>query len=248
MVVSSVTPLTPAAMPVQRLGSSRSDWRSRPRMMRNSSDSAVASSGTAPFCLVLAAEVDEQRRVAAVVEDHVGAAAVGPAQRPVGAPPVLLERLALPGVDRDAGRVLGGAVADDDRRRGVVLGREDVAGGPAHLGAERGERLDEHRGLNGHVQGPGDPRARERLAVGELGADGHQARHLVLGERDLLAAEGGQPEVGDLEVGLGGRSGGGHAVSVRSSVRKRPGGGCAWPARSAASRRRRPRRAGSPRR
>ena len=49
--------------------------------------------------------VDEQRGVAAVVEDHVGAGAVGPAQRLLGAPPVLLERLALPGEDRDALRV-----------------------------------------------------------------------------------------------------------------------------------------------
>ena len=40
------------------------------------------------------------RRVAAVVEDHVRSTAVGQAQRLLGAPPVLLERLALPGEDR----------------------------------------------------------------------------------------------------------------------------------------------------
>ena len=33
-------------------------------------------------------------------------------------------------------------------------------------------------------------------------ADRHQAGHLVLGERDLLAPEGGEREVGDLEVGV----------------------------------------------
>ena len=37
-------------------------------------------------------------------------------------------------------------------------------------------------------------------AVGVLGAQRHEAGHLVLGELDLLAAEGGQGEVGDLEV------------------------------------------------
>ena len=41
-------------------------------------------------------------------------------------------------------------------------------------------------------------------------ADRHQAGHLVLGEHDLLAAELGKREVGDLEVGLGGHGGGGH--------------------------------------
>ena len=41
----------------------------------------------------------------------------------------------------------------------------------------------------------------QRLGVGVLAADRHQAGHLVLGERDLLAAELGKREVGDLEVG-----------------------------------------------
>ena len=48
---------------------------------------------------------------------------------------------------------------------GVVLGGEDVAGGPAHIGAERDQRLDEHCGLDGHVQRPGDPDALEGAAA-----------------------------------------------------------------------------------
>ena len=89
----------------------------------------------------------------------------GQRQRLLGAPPVLLERLALPGEDRDARGSLGRAVgADGDRGGGVVLGGEDVAGGPAHLGAERDERLDQHRGLDRHVQRAGD-RARPSAAA-----------------------------------------------------------------------------------
>ena len=71
---------------------------------------------------------------------------------------------------------------------------------PAHLGAERDERLDQHRGLHGHVQRARDARALQRLLRGELLARRHQAGHLVLGEADLLAAEVGEREVGDLEV------------------------------------------------
>ncbi len=153
--------------------------------------------------LELAALVHEQRGVAAVVEDHVGTA-VKAVQRLLGAPPVLLERLALPGVDRHALRVLRGAVrADDHGRGGVILGREDVAGDPANLGAERDQRLDQHRCLDRHVQRAHDLRAGQRLGVAVLAAGRHQAGHLVLGQTDLLAAELGQRQIGDLEVERG---------------------------------------------
>ena len=107
------------AMRVKRSASCSSERWSVARMTRCSSLSALVGIRHGAGLLVLDALVDEQRDVAAVVEDHVRALAVGPAQRLLRAPPVLLERLALPGEDGDAG--LG------DRRRGVVLGREDVA-------------------------------------------------------------------------------------------------------------------------
>ena len=94
----------------------------------------------------------------------------------------------------------GAVRADDDGRGGVVLGGEDVARRPAHLGAERDERLDQHGGLDGHVQRAGDARTLERQHLGVLAAQRHQARHLVLGQPDLLAAELGQRQVGHLVV------------------------------------------------
>ena len=103
--------------------------------------------------------------------------------------PIFLERLALHGEHRDAGR--------GDRRGGMVLGREDVARGPAHLGAERGQRLDQHRGLDRHVQRAGDARALQRLRRAKLLAQRHQARHLGLGDLDFLAAEIGEADVLD---------------------------------------------------
>ena len=151
--------------------------------------------------LELGALVDEHRRVAAVVEQHVRRAAVRPRQRLLRAPPVGLERLALPGEDRHAARRLRRPLgADRDRGRRVVLRREDVARRPAHLGTERDERLDQDGRLDRHVQRAGDPRAAQRLRAAYSRAHGHQAGHLVLGEADLLASPLGQAEVGDLEV------------------------------------------------
>ena len=81
---------------------------------------------------------------------------------------------------------------DHDGGRRVVLRREDVARHPAHVGAQFRQRLDQHRGLHGHVQAAHDARAGQRLAASVAGANGHQAGHLVLGETDLLAAPLGQ--------------------------------------------------------
>ena len=203
MVVSSVTPLIARGHPgpLRRVGLQRALQQAehdrelgvrRRRRVRHLAG-----------LLVLDALVQQHRGVAAVVEDHVRAlrlavGAVGPRHHLLGAPPVLLERLALPGEHRDALRVLDGAVrADGDGGRGVVLGGEDVAARPAHLGAELDERLDQHGGLDRHVQRAGDAGAGERLGRAELLAQGAQAGHLVLGEVDLLAAERGEREVGD---------------------------------------------------
>ena len=141
----------------------------------------------------LDAEMDEQRRVAAIVEDHVGRAAVGPFEDAVLIVPVVGELLALDRKDRRA--------AGRDRGSRVVLRRIDVAGGPAHVGAERAQRLDQHRGLDRHVQRARDARAAQRLLGAIFLARRHQAGHLGLGDGDLLAAPFGKANVLDDVVG-----------------------------------------------
>ena len=104
-----------------------------------------------------------------------------------------------------------GMPACGDRGGGMVLGRIDVARGPAHVGAERSQRLDQHRGLDGHVQRAGDARALQRLLRAVLLARRHQAGHLGLGDLDFLAAPVGERDVlDDVVAGLGLRLGSGH--------------------------------------
>jgi hypothetical protein len=122
--------------------------------------------------LEFVALVNEQGHVAAVVDDELRASCcLGSEARCERAVPVFVERLALPREHRRAGR--------GDRGGGVVLGREDVARGPAHVGAQVLQRLDQHRGLDRHVQRAGHAHALERLGGGVFLADGHQAGHLV---------------------------------------------------------------------
>mmetsp|Transcript_32455 Transcript_32455/g.84092 ORF Transcript_32455/g.84092 Transcript_32455/m.84092 type:complete len:454 (-) Transcript_32455:346-1707(-) len=69
--------------------------------------------------LSLAALVDEEGGVTAIVHNQVAAVRAGPVEALLSAPPVLLQGLALPGKAR-------GAIARDGSS-GVVLGGEDVA-------------------------------------------------------------------------------------------------------------------------
>ena len=160
--------------------------------------------------LELETPVDEKRGIAAIVHDEVRTGAVRPQERLLRAPPVLLERLALPGEDGNPARVLRRPVrTQGGGRGGVILGREDVARDPAHVRPQIGQRLDENRRLHGHVQRAHHLPARQRLRVAVLGPHRHQSGHLVLGEADLLAAPLRQAQVGDLEGRSAGRSPGG---------------------------------------
>ena len=132
----------------------------------------------------LVAFVNEKRHVAAVIDDQLRTFAVRERDRLVGAPPIFLEALALPGEDRHA--CLG------DRGRRMILGRKNIAARPAHLRAERDQRLDQHRGLDRHVQRTGHAHAGERFARRVFFADRHQSRHFLFRDGDFLAAPIGQ--------------------------------------------------------
>ena len=81
----------------------------------------------------------------------------------------------------------------------MVLGREDVARHPPHVGAEVVQGLDEHRGLHRHVQAAHDAGAPERRLAGVLLPQRHQPRHLLLGQADLVPSERGERQVRHLE-------------------------------------------------
>jgi len=134
--------------------------------------------------------VDEKGGITTVVDDEVRTTAGTPVKGALGAPPVLLKGLTLPGED-------SGAVAGDGGS-GVVLSGENVAGAPADLGAEGGEGLDKDGGLDGHVEGAGDAGPLEGLRWSELGTASHETGHLNLRKLDLKAAKVGLRKVLDL--------------------------------------------------
>lgn len=137
--------------------------------------------------------VDEGGEVTTVIEDEVELLAVLEGRELLlQAPVVLLIGLTLPGEDRNTG--------SGDGSGGVVLGGEDVAAGPGNLSTKGNEGLNEDSSLDGHVKTTSNAGTGERLVSGVSATDGHQTGHLNLGELDLAATEGGQGDVGDLEL------------------------------------------------
>ena len=154
-------------------------------------DGAVALKGL----LGLDSLVDEQGHVTAIVDDHVRSPALlvglGPGAGRKGALPVLLEALSLPCVDSRDVFLRNGS-------RGLVLGGEDVARGPADVGAELLQGLDQDCGLDRHVQRSRDADTSERLACLVLTDAVHEAGHLVVRDVELLASKVGERDVSDL--------------------------------------------------
>ena len=141
--------------------------------------------------------VDVAGQVATIIQDHVGFPqfAVTVATSLLDTPHVLFFGFTFPRKDRRAGSSDGGS--------GVILGGEDVAGGPAHFRAQCLQSLDQHGGLDGHVDTTDDLGAFQRLLGTVLFADGDQGRHFGFGDIDFGAAIGGQGNVSDFIVGKG---------------------------------------------
>merc|ERR1719229_58644 len=141
--------------------------------------------------------VNEKGGITTVINDHIGAIRVLPGERLVSAPPVGLQVLSFPRKNGGSGP---GISSLGYGGRGVVLSREDVARAPPNTRARVDEGLDENGRLNGHVQGPGDSGALQRLRLSPLLTAGHEPGHLDLGEIELLAAVIGEADVLDLVV------------------------------------------------
>jgi len=139
--------------------------------------------------------MEEQRDVAAIVDDHLRALAAGEADCFPGEVPVFFECFALPSEDRYTGF--------GDGRGGVILGGEDIAGGPANISTELNESLDEDGGLDRHVQRTGDADALKGLLGTVFLTERDKAGHFVLGDVQFFATPVSEGDVFDVEVAFG---------------------------------------------
>ncbi|OQB98100.1 MAG: hypothetical protein BWX80_04068 [Candidatus Hydrogenedentes bacterium ADurb.Bin101] len=133
------------------------------------------------------AAMNQQRGVPAVVHNHIQCLSTGKTHRLIGTPPVLLQRFPLPGIDGHTRRRNG--------RRGMVLGRKNVAARPAHFRTQRPQRFYKYRRLDGHMKGPHDPGTLERLLRRIALTHRHQAGHLLLRHFNLFTAPFGKAQI-----------------------------------------------------
>jgi len=143
------------------------------------------------FFLPFHSFVNQQRGVSAIVHNQIRTVLARPRQRSQSAVPILLQRLPFPCKHR---RRFGGR----NRRRGMVLSRENVARTPPDLCTQCLQRLDQHRRLNRKVQRARDHRPFQRLLGAHLLSARHQTGHLDLGQFDLFTTEIRQFHVADL--------------------------------------------------
>src|SRR5690606_13430095 len=143
-------------------------------------------------------QMQQQGGIAAVVQNHVGMATVGPVEDFVGVLPVVFKAFALDGKH--------GGTAGGNCGCGVILGRENIAGSPANFGTQCDKSFDKHAGLDGHVKAAGNARALQGLRLGVFLAYGHQAGHFGFGNGKFATAPLGQRDIGNLVIGESGVS------------------------------------------
>ena len=128
--------------------------------------------------------MNEQCCVAAIIDDELRAFAFGVRDRAIRAPPVILERFAFPREDGNASLC--------HRRGSMVLRGKNVATCPADARAKIGKGLDQHRGLNRHVQRSSDADICQRFLRRIFLADRHQPGHFLFRDRNFFATKVGQ--------------------------------------------------------
>ena len=109
----------------------------------------------------------------------------------------------------------------DDGGGSMILRREDIAGRPANICAQRNQRFDQHGGLDRHMQRAGDAGPLERLCSAIFGTQRHQARHFRFGDGDFVAAEFGKRQILD-DIVIGGilDRGSAHFTKLPGKVQK----------------------------
>ncbi len=131
-------------------------------------------------------------QIPAIIKDEIRTPAVRSFDCLDNAPEGLFFRFPFPGENGNTGCGNSGSR--------LILRRENIAGGPAHFRAQRCQRFNQNRRLDGHVKATRNARALQRLFVAKLFAQRHQARHFGFRNGNFLAAPVGQRHIRDLEV------------------------------------------------
>ncbi len=114
-----------------------------------------------PAAFKLNALVNQEGGIATVIQNHVGSngTVCTPVKNLLGAPPVFLEGFTLPGENCNTLGVFCRSSTHHNSGRRVILCGENVATNPTDFSTQRDECLNQHCGLNCHVQRAGDASA-----------------------------------------------------------------------------------------
>ncbi len=132
-------------------------------------------------------------KVTTIIENHVGVPRLSVGQNGLlDAPFIFFLGLPFPGEDRYS---RGG-----NRGCGMILCREDIAGRPAYFSTQRYQCLDQHAGLNRHVNTAKNFGPCQRLRFAVLLSQRHERRHFAFCDFQFASAPVGEVNIRDLVI------------------------------------------------
>ena len=123
--------------------------------------------------LSLKAKVHHHRRITTVINKQIRPLTIRENKSTLGTPPVLFQSLPFPGKNRNT--KIG------DCRGSLILGRKNIAAGPANIRPQSHQRLDQNRCFDRHMKGAHDSGPFQRFLCSVLLTQSHQSRHFLLG-------------------------------------------------------------------
>ena len=139
-----------------------------------------------------AAQNQQQSRVAAIVQNHVGFRASWPIEDFVSVFPIVFQAFAF--VSEHGNACFG------NRCGSVVLGRENIARSPAQFRAQSHQGFHQHSGLYRHVQRARNARAFQGFFFAVFFAQGHQAWHFGFSDVEFFASPSGEADISNFVI------------------------------------------------
>ena len=141
--------------------------------------------------------MDKQGRISPIVDNLIRTGSIWPGKSIPGAVPIIFEGFTFPGKHRNS--------SSGNSRSSMILGRKDIARAPANISTKLYQSFNQHRGLDGHVQGSHNLNSSQWFGWTILCTGCHETGHFMLGNGDFFTTKFCESDICNFVVeGYGG--------------------------------------------